>query len=242
MLVERNIPLARFLARTVWQRNREEMDLEEVTSLAYQGLVTAALKFDPRAHGMSEETIENGKAFSAFARRKILGTILDWQRSLDHVGRALRFDYRLILRSGFVSFSEGPSLVVVAEEAGLTVERVREVLLAVSLEPVSRESLAPTDDGDGGPHSDSNVESTAVESTVKRAAYAALRDLDPTAQVIVALRYYDGLELQAIAQMLELALPFVREVHTDAILTLHEAMRSHVEDAGQPPVHRRTDT
>lgn len=238
-LVEKNVALAQFLARTVWARNREQMDIDEVVSIAYQGLVSAALKYDPHVFGMSQETIDNGKAFSGFARRKILGAILDWQRSLDHVQRSYRFDYRAIVRAGFIGqLGQGVSLAVLSERTGLSKERIQTVLLAVLRPPISTEEVIQEI---GDEPVAISAEDTAMASSIKRSVHQALLGLSPLAQVIIAKRYYQQMELQAIAQELELDLTLVRTMHSEAVLVLHEAMRKRVDDrSGPEPRQRRT--
>lgn len=226
-LVESNVPLARYLARVTWSRNPNEIDFEEITSVAYQGLLTAALRFDPARPDIRKGDLENGKAFAGYARQRIVGTILDWQRSLDHVQRSYRQIYKLLRASGY---GNGATTAELALATGLTVEKIRSVTHAVESTPVSwnHETSTPGDGPDGIVRdlpAPNNVESSALETAITRSVQTTIKELTEVQQVIVTLRYYSGSELKSIAETLGLSLTTVREEHTDAILKIHEAMR-----------------
>jgi RNA polymerase sigma factor (sigma-70 family) len=228
-LVEGNVALAKFLARLSWEKNRNQMELQEAVSVAYQGLVNAAIRFDPYAHGMSQETIDNGKAFSAFARTKITGAILDWQKGSDYVQRSVRTDYRAIVAAGYLGdLQKDPLPSVLAERTGLAEDRIRKVAQAVQLSPISTEDLL--DESGTSEPLHHGVESSAVESSITSTAANVVQELPPLAQVIVALRYYSGFELQTIASQLGISLALVRETHSEAVLSMHQAMLHKVRD------------
>ena len=93
-LVTNHVKLARFLARKMWERAPGTLDLDELTSLAYQGLCTAAKRYRSygQEHGYAPESYETGEFFSPFAKRFINGHILEYLRSSDHVPRSFRKD------------------------------------------------------------------------------------------------------------------------------------------------------
>lgn len=227
LLVESNVDLAHHLARDAWSRNVDNLDLEEVVSIAYQGLVKAALKFDPSK--MTPETVANGKAFSGWARRWIVGGILEWQRQADHVQRSYRQIYKRLIAAGY----NRRNLSALADELGEPVEKLRQIIQAVEMTSVSLDEQAGPDlslPKYGEVEADHDVESSALEATITLSFGLAHLELTEEQQVIIALRYYFGLEFQQIAQEMEVTLNYVRDAHSEAILDLHEAMIARVRD------------
>lgn len=230
-LVVKNLALARFLARLVWAKNPNEIDLEEVTSISYQGLVTAVLRWDPSRAQINPDDLISGKAFAGFARQRIIGSILDWQRGVDHVQRSYRGIYKLLRASGHGQGKTEEELVILT---GLTAEKIRAVTRAVESTPISLDS--PPDQWEDFPSysldlpAENNVESSALETVIKNSVVAAIESLPELHRTVIALRYYAGVELQAISGLLGLGLTTIRDVHSDAILTIHTEMLNKVKD------------
>jgi RNA polymerase sigma factor (sigma-70 family) len=222
-LVEKNIDLAHFLANQVWNRSKETMLLEEIVGVAYEGLIKAALKFDPTR--MSAETVANGKAFSGFARQRIMGSILDWQREMDHVPRSYRQLYKKMRANGYGD--ENKNLEPLVSVLGESLTKLQAVAKAVENPATSLDD----DLFDAVSHHD--VESTAMERSIRDGIGDAVDDLEYIAQVIVSLRYFSGWELQQIAQELEMPLTTVYTIHSDAVLLIHNAMVSKAKEHSQ---------
>lgn len=228
-LIEANVPLARFLARKMWERAPNVLDYEEVTSMAYQGLVTAALRWAPEGRNIDPAEIENGKAFAGFARQRILGQIMDYLRDLDHVQRSYRNDYKILVRAGYPgSFGQELTAEALSGITGLSVHRIHVVVRAVETPPVSLEG---TFEGSSEEPSDSiDVESSALVSTLKNATADAVNSLPPLHQVVIALRYIESMEMQAIASELGVSLSTVRDSHDVAIKHVHDALLQIAEE------------
>lgn len=222
-LVHDNVDLAHHIALSEWRKNRQEMEKYEVVSLAYQGLVTAAMRFDPSR--VTPETLASGKAFAGYARTRILGSIVDWQRSRDHVPRRERSSYKAFQEQGW---GQGRSPEQIADITGMEVEKVRTIIQAVEHTSVSLDT--PPEYWDEAPQyavgvaSPEDVEGSVLEAQVLRAVSRTIESLPQTHQVIVALRYYSGHELPDIAAHLGMRLPLVREMHTESMLAIHEAL------------------
>lgn len=226
-LVEGGVELAAFLAKMLWEKNTDQMDLREVTSVAFQGLVSATLKWDPETYEKTQETLDNGKAFGAFARRRIIGAVIDYQRRSDHVPRRQRRTYKDLQERGL---GNGRSHEQLAEITGLDLKKIRAITHAVEATSVSLDT--DPQDWEGGLHPNEkagshNVESSALENALMEAVVEVFQSLPPLEQGVVALRYYQGHELPAIAALLGVRLSVVREAHSEAILRIHEVMLHH---------------
>lgn len=232
-LVQKNLDLAHFLAREAWNRNRDELDIEEVVSVAYQGLVKAALRFDPNR--MSAETVANGKAFAGFARQRINGSILDWQREIDHVQRSYRQWYKQLKRLGYMPYETSRTeLQGFAEEMGLDFEKLAQIIRAVEQRSLSMNADFHREEngedyftGPGGwwPNTaQASVESDVAGSQITEAMNRAYSRLPDTQKAVITLRWYAQEEFQVIAAELNISLTAVREAHSAALDTIHFAM------------------
>jgi RNA polymerase sigma factor (sigma-70 family) len=233
-LVVDNIALAKFLARVTWNKAPNTLELEDLTSLAYQGLVSAAMRWRPygEEHGYSEESIVSGEMFSVFARRRILGQMMDSMREADHVQRSYRSDYKSLTRAGYGQDSKTEADLM--QSTGLSSERIRAVVRAVEATPVSLNFTVNSSTGGDSYEkeieADDNVESSGVVSMVQNVLGDLYDTLPIIQQVILALRYYQGLELQAIALKLEIGLTPIREQHDTALTAVYRVMREVIEE------------
>lgn len=228
-LVADNVSLAQFLARRRWEMAPDKLEYEELVALAYQGLVSAALRFDPSREDIIPGDLENGKAFSGFARQRILGSILDWQkRDADHVPRSYRTDYKLLQRSGYPETLK--DYTQLSFLTGLPTERIRLVVAAVERMPVSFDQLSEGEDSSGEEvlSSSDNVEESVISRSVSEALAAKTESMSELQQTVLAMRYYLGLDLQAIADALDCPIVSVREAHNTAIVEAQETMISAV--------------
>lgn len=232
-LVSENVGLANFLARLMWERSKEVLDRDELRSLAYQGLVSSALRWRSygEENGYSQESIVSGKFFSVFARRRILGQIMDAMRDADHVQRSVRSAHKAMLRAGY---GQGRDLEEISVETGYSIPRIKEVVRAVENAPVSLHG-ATDDDGETNAYEAvnavDNVESSAVVGTITDSMLAAFVKLSDQQKCIVVMRFYLQMELQLIASELGLGLTPVREALSDAVLTMHASMFTAAHDA-----------
>lgn len=221
-LVEKNTSLARSLAMSVWVRNRSELEGAEVVAIAFQGLVTAARRYDPRLS--TPETVANGRAFAGFARIYINGAILEWQRSRDHVPKRQRKVYRELQQHGW---GEGKTIKELSLATGMAVDKVREIIHSVETTAISLD--VESDDWEDssqsiGVFSRYDVEGAILETSVKDAFYRRFDSLSEEQQIIYVLRYFESWEFSAIAAELELRQNYVRQVYQEVVLDLHDAV------------------
>jgi RNA polymerase sigma factor (sigma-70 family) len=237
-LVAKNVALAKFLYGKYFERFQRSIDFsldaDELLSQAYQGLIRAAMRWRAygEEHGYSEESIASGQHFGVFARKSIIGQMLDSLRKLDHVHTLVRKDYKALVESGLGS--SGTSETDLSDATGLSLARVQRVIRSVHSRPVSLNDQ-PTSDDDEHQREDyvsshESVESSALVVQVRDAFATKLDSLPALQQIIIVLKYYEGLELPAIADELGIKLATVRTAHTAALVSLHGAMQSSVTE------------
>lgn len=238
-LVANNVALAKFLYGKYFERFQRSIDFsldaDELLSQAYQGLIRAAMRYRAygEEHGYSEQSIASGEYFSVFARKSIIGQMLDSLRKLDHVHTLVRKDYKLLVEKGLNT--RGSTEAELAEKTGISIERIQRVVRSVESRPVSLNEHV-SDGEDNNPLEDyvsstESVESSALVARVRDAFANRVEALPALQQVIVVLKYYQGLELPAIAEELGIKLTKVRSEHTAALMALHEAMETSIKEA-----------
>lgn len=122
-----------------------------------------------------------------------------------------------------------------AEITGLDEDKIRLLVAAVEMSPVSFDSMFQADEDEHAEHESdtaydrlhsSSVEASLIETRIKQAVANVFDTLPEIQQAVIALRYYEGMDLTSIATSLELSLTSVRSMHSDALLQLHAAMIS----------------
>lgn len=215
-----NVRLAAHLAHSVWNRNRKVMELEEVVAVANIGLVIAAQRWNPEGRQINPEDLANGKAFAGFARRHIMGNILDWQRRQDHVQRNVRTEYKLLEASGL---TDGIKYEELALRTGIDEERIKRVVFAVSHPPVNLEIPSDNDESDTFemdlPHK-TTVEQEVSERAILDTLVKSVKELTNFQRIVLVLRYYSGLYLTNIAEELNTPIAEVSKAHETAVLTI----------------------
>lgn len=222
-LVQTHLKLAQRMGLEAWRRSRETMEKDEVVSIAYQGLITAAVKFDPDWRPeIPDPNYDPFLAFGAFARTRISGAIMDWQRRQDHVPRGQRKSYKNLQAHGH---GAGKSAEELADITGLDPNKIRAITQAVEETAVSL---------DGSEHSESlvmhavppsPVEDSALVANITSIVADAIGELPPLQRSVVVLRYYSGLDLSHIAVELGVSISVVRSSHKEAVDLIHAQMR-----------------
>lgn len=220
-LVESHVGLARSLAFRVYRDATHALELDDLTSVAFQGLTEAAVRwpkyceekgYDPNATNY----------FVAFSHKRIRGAIYDYLRAKDWAPRSLREKSKKIREAGQ---ADGLSPEALAEKSGLSVKEVNDTLSAMARAPISLDHLnvsaskmSPDSDDMQLEVTDlnSNVEATASVVGLLKSFVQEVCKLSYESQVILALHYYSGIELKRIALMLDLTEARTSQLHVES--------------------------
>ena len=230
-LVLEMMPQAKSEAWKVFSAAPHALDLDDLTSLAYAGLMMAAARwpaycaernFSPGCGQVpcAEPGTCGTRYFAAYSLRRIRGAMLDAMRSADWVTRSTRAKAKALRDAGQdLGRTEGE----LAEATRLTPNQIRDTMAGVAARPVSFDSLA----ADGAPHDvpdPGDTESQVVVSSILNAVLEAMDGLDAETQVILALRYHRDLGLDQIAEMLGTDRDRAERLHDAGVLAIHSVM------------------
>jgi RNA polymerase sigma factor FliA len=215
----------RFIARRIYDRLPKHVSLEDLVHSGVIGLIDAVHKFDP----------QKNVQFKSYAKFRIRGAILDSLRELDWSPRDVRKKARRLeqmhieLRNQLGRDASEQELAAAME---MTVTELEQLLADLrgldlgSLQDVRGEDSEDTvlahvqqpDEGD-------DPYSQAVQSEVRHLLEAAVAELPPRDQQILALYYYEELTMTEVGATLGLTESRICQIHSAALITLRARMR-----------------
>jgi RNA polymerase sigma factor for flagellar operon FliA len=201
-LFDRYRPLARAIAgRQMRRRASYSAEAGDLEHFAYQGLLEAIDRFDPL----------KGVPFSAFARRRVLGAIVDGRGRLSEVAARIGFRHRLEQERaralGAAASKRDDAFVMLGDLA---------TALAVGLMiEAGGDSLEPVDPGP------SAYDSLAWRET--QAVLASAIDALPEREALIVRQHYlHGVSLTQVAALLGLSKGRVSQLHYAALARLRK--------------------
>ncbi len=213
-LIEDHLGLAHSLALQVWRTAPHALELDELRSIANLGLVGAAQRW----HAYCAENQYSPDAlqyFKPFVVKRVYGSLIDAIRQADWATRSLRTRAKALQEAGQDS---GASHAELAQRTGMSVAEVRATIRGMAQRPVSLEAVELE------PSSRQDVESSVFVAAVLGRVVATLRTLPGDQQVVVALHYHHGLQLQAVAAAMGITESRASQLHAKAVLAVHEQM------------------
>lgn len=223
--LEDHMAMVRSVARRLHRTLPRHIELDDLISAGYLGLVDAAQKFQ-----QSRQT-----HFRSYAEFRVRGAILDSLRELDWGTRSLRRKVRDIEQARqtlSTALGHAPEDLDLAAEIGISVEDLRDTLNeARSLETESLQAEREDEDGQDllasivDPQAKSAL-SLCLESEFKQALVDAIDSLPERERLIVTLSYYEELTMKEIGDMLGLTVSRVSQIRTVAVGRLRTALHA----------------
>lgn len=231
-LLDRYLGLVHHVARQVAARVRDVVEVDDLVSAGTLGLVQALESFD----------LSRGLAFSTFAIQRIRGSILDELRSRDWVPRSVRAKGRQL--ATIIAQLEGrlgrsPEPQEVAGALSLDMEtywRWREEVDGAVL--VSLDGSVTLDHAEAAALGETLSDPAAPvvgELLAHQETVASLRHaigmLPAKERTVLALYYYEELNLRQIAEVLHVTESRVSQIRTQALKRLRQRMVPAQESA-----------
>jgi len=215
-LIERYLPLARSIAN---RYRHTPQSFEDVLAVANLALVKAVDGFDP----------SRGLAFSSYAVPTMIGEIKRHFRDTAwalHVPRALKEKVLLVERCErelSTELGRAPTVDDLARASGLNVEGVLDALEARSAHDAESIDSSGDDDDGGGRAATIGVWDERLEQVDVRATLSsAMAQLSERDQLIIRLRFVDGLTQTQIAERVGVSQMQVSRLLRDALRDLRE--------------------
>ncbi len=214
-LIAEHLPLAHSLALQVWRKAPHALEFDELVGIANLSLVQTAQRWEPFCAEKQHDPARL-EFFKPFVVRRVKGALIDATRQADWATRNLRARAKDLADAA--GHDRGLTEAELAERAGMTIAQVRATVRDMAQRPVSLEAeeieLASRSDIAGG----------SFAATMLRTFAETVTSLPIEQQVVLALHYHKGMQLQEVARTLGLVETRISEVHAEAVLALHRVM------------------
>lgn len=228
-LIVEYAPLIKLIAQKIVSKLPPNVDIDDLISSGVIGLMDAIDKYDP--------TRDN--QFKTYAEFRIRGSILDELRSQDWVPRSIREKTKLLEKTYRRLEQKHGRSVTVREVARCLKMNMTEfydlrsdasAISLVSLEDVrqfpfqDRKSLIGMleDMRSNNPHFQANLKD------LKKAVQEALRELPENERMVLALYYYEDLNLKEIGAVLDVTESRISQIHSKAVLNLQAMIQKKI--------------
>lgn len=200
--------LARRIARRHFRsRALSDVELADLDQLAFVGLLEAIDRYDP----------EQGVPFSAYARRRIAGAVLDGLAKMSEVGQQVSFRARL-QRERVRSLAPADPMALASSEAmNSLIELAVELAVGFMLE--AGVYIEP----DAASNAQNAYESLAWSDSVRHLV-REVEGLQEREKTVVTEHYFNGLAFEQIASLLQLSKGRIAQLHKSAITRLRKRL------------------
>lgn len=222
-LIVDQMSTVRWIARRIYERLPQHVELEDLISAGTVGLLDACAKFDPTKKVQ----------FRSYAQFRIRGAILDSLRLLDWSPRDLRRKGRQIEETiGRLSaqFGRAPSEPEVAQALGLPLEDYQQML--GELKGLEIGTLHSERSDESGEEELAYVPSPAeddplfrcLKSEMKERLAQAIEQLPERERLVVTLYYHEEMTMKEIGVVLGVVESRVSQIHSSAVVHLRASL------------------
>ena len=223
--------LVKYLAQKIAIRLPANIELDDLISAGVIGLMDAVDKYD--------STRDN--KFKTYAEFRIRGAMLDELRSQDWVPRSVREKAKQVERV-FARIEQDKGRPAtdqeVCDELKITPEQFQDLLNEVrsvsllnyddlnSLTKTDKKSMLGLIENGKMPNPFAEISRTNLKTMVEK----AINDLPEKQRLVLALYYYEDMNLKEIGKVLEVTESRVSQLHTQAILRLKAKLKHNFDE------------
>ena len=223
--------LVKYLAQKLALRLPANIELDDLISAGVMGLMDAVDKYNP----------DRENKFKTYAEFRIRGAMLDELRSQDWVPRSVREKAKQLERA-YTKLEQDLGRQAnddeVRLELGLNRDEYQNLLYEVrsvsllnfddlsSLTKADKKSMLGLIENGKIPNPFSEIS----KSNVKKLVEKAIKDLPEKQRLVLALYYYEDLNLKEIGEILEVTESRVSQLHTQAVLRLKSRLKNKFDE------------
>lgn len=230
-IVVKYASLVKYLAQKIAIRLPANIELDDLISSGVIGLMDAVDKYDS----------SRDNKFKTYAEFRIRGAMLDELRSQDWVPRSVREKAKQLERV-FARIEQDRGRPAtdaeVCEELKITPEQFQDLLNEVrsvsllnyddlnSLTKSDKKSMLGLIENGKMPNPFAEMSRTNLKTMVEK----AINDLPEKQRLVLALYYYEDMNLKEIGRVLEVTESRVSQLHTQAILRLKAKLKHNFDE------------
>ena len=236
-LMQRYIHLVRYMAGRLGRTLPPSVEFDDLVSAGVVGFLGALDTFDPK----------HGTDFSVYALTRFRGSMVDFVREIDPIGRVTRRKLREVERTLAdleQEMSRPPSDSEVAARLGMSMDSYHELLSqATAAMTLSLERVESDGDDDGEP-----ITRAWIPDPVTKDPLASLMDKDSVGrlaslvgglssaqQLVLHLHYVEELNFREIAMVMDISESRATQLHSAAVLALRgQARTGRLQPAAGP--------
>ncbi len=246
-LVISNLPQVYYIAARIGERLPQHVEMEDLVHAGVIGLIEACRSYDSTLNTQ----------FRTFAKFRIRGAIIDNLRKLDWGSRALRKQGRAITSSIAKlagSLGRDPIQEEIAADLEMSLDQLHDTLAQLDgLFMVGQQSETSHDGGESHDLIESapsrggdNPFDLCLEGEMQAHLLEATSKLSEREQMVLSLYYHEELTMKEIAEVFEVGVSRVSQIHTAALLKLKlslahinkkEAASSNIYRPSEPTAH-----
>jgi RNA polymerase sigma factor FliA len=223
-LVKYYMPLVHYQVNRISAHLPKSVSKQEITSLAFMGLVDALEKFD----------MDRDLKFDTYASFRIRGAIIDGLRKEDWLPRSVRDKAKRIENATSVleqKLNRKPTTEEIAKEVGMSLVEVEEVLKdylfanILSIEEKVNDEDESNKEGIGYVLADEHArlpENELIQKEKIKELIEAIKKLNEKEQLVISLFYDKELTLTEIGEVLGLSTSRISQIHSKAIIKLRD--------------------
>lgn len=222
-LVLEHLDTVRHVALGILRRLPVAVELDDLVQAGTLGLLDACRKFNP----------ERGVAFSAYAKHRIRGAILDNLRQLAPTTRSLREKKRRLNEASdelTALLQREPTEEEISERVGLSVEKCRDTIREVR--QASTPALSMEGSGEEGNRAlqyagpeDSRPDMLAMHGEKAALLGNVLRELPVRHRRVLLLYYREGKLMREIGRVMGVQESRVSQIHSAALAQLRKSLQ-----------------
>jgi RNA polymerase sigma factor for flagellar operon FliA len=224
-LILKELPQVYYIARRIFERLPQHVVFEDLVHAGVVGLIESVRSYD----------VSKSVPFSAFAKFRIRGAILDSLRELDWGSRPLRRKGRRLeeaIATLSAKLGRQPEEEEIAVEMGMSIEKLHEIALRLDGLTLVGQQVNSLFDSSGtqdliesAPSHDENPYDLCLRSEVKERLAEAIGTLSEKEQLVVSLYYREELTMKEIAKVVQLGESRVSQIHAIALPKLRAALQ-----------------